>query len=144
MRERLTSKSGLLAFGMFQVTPSSGLFVWSYLFILEGCLTSLIAIATYFILPKDISTAYFLTHAEKDAGNLRIELDSMEARSNKWVWSEAISEFKTIHAWARLAIAFAVGILPHVSANFLAIMTVRLGYSVVKTNLVSLSKNGQR
>ena len=40
---------GLLAYGMFQITPSGGLFVWSYLFILEGCLTVVIAIAAYFI-----------------------------------------------------------------------------------------------
>ena len=128
---------GLLAYAMFQVTPSGDLFVWSYLFILEGCLTCLVAIAAYFILPKDISSAYFLSAAEKSVAEYRIELDSMENRNDHFVWSEAIAEFKTIHGVARILIAFSVGILPNASANFLAIMTVRLGYSVTKTNLVS-------
>lgn len=128
---------GLLAYGMFQVTPSGGLFVWSYLFILEGCLTCLIAIAAYFILPQDISRAYFLSAAEKEVAEARIRLEAMENRNDKWVWSEAVSEFKTVHGWARIVIGMAVGILPNASANFLAILTVRLGYSVTKTNLVS-------
>jgi hypothetical protein len=127
---------GLLAYGMFHITPSGGLFVWSYLFILEGCLTCLVAIASYFILPADIARAYFLTQEEKDMATLRMTLDSMEQVSDKFVWSEALSEFRTIHLYARMAIALTVGILPHASANFLAIMTQRLGYNVTKTNLV--------
>lgn len=128
---------GLLAFGMFQVKPSGNLFVWSYLFILEGCVTCLVAILAYFVLPKDIAHAYFLTPSEKAVAEKRMQLESMENRSEKWVWSEAISEFKTIHGWARVIIALSVGILPNSSANFLAIMVVRFGYSVTKTNLVS-------
>ncbi|KAK4968200.1 hypothetical protein LTR42_009483 [Elasticomyces elasticus] len=130
---------GLIAYGMFQISPSGGLFVWSYLFILEGCLTCLIAIAAYFILPQDISRAYFLSVAEKEMAETRIRLESMENRNDKWVWSEAISEFKTVHGWARIVIGMAVGILPNASANFLAIMTVRLGYSVTKTNLYTVA-----
>ena len=128
---------GLLAYGMFQITPSNGLFVWSYLFILEGCLTCLIAIIVFFALPADIAHAYFLTQAEKDAAHLRMELDGMQHQTEKFVWSEALAEFKTVRSCARLVIAFSVGILPNSSANFLAIMTQRLGYSVTKTNLVS-------
>lgn len=130
---------GLLAYGMFQVTPSGDLFVWSYLFILEGCLTVLVAIVAYFVLPADIKRAYFLTQVEKDMAEMRIQLESMQNRNDKFVWSEAVTEFKTIHGVARVLIGFSVGILPNASANFLAIMTVRLGYSVTKTNLVSLS-----
>jgi MFS family permease len=130
---------GLLAYGMFQLKPSGGLFVWSYLFILEGCLTCIVAIIVYFILPQDIEGAYFLSAEEKDVAAARIQIESMENRNDKWVWSEALSEFRTVHAWARIVIGMAVGILPHTSANFLAIMTQRLGYSVTKTNLVSLN-----
>lgn len=128
---------GLLAYGMFHIKPSGHLFVWSYLFILEGCLTCLVAIIAYFVLPKDIPNAWFFTQGEKEVAEARMQLEFMQNRSGKWVWSEAISEFKTIHGWARVVIAFSVGILPNASANFLAIMTVRLGYSVTKTNLVS-------
>lgn len=122
---------------MFHITPSRHLFVWSYLFILEGCLTCLWAIIAYFILPKDIAHAYFLDATEKKVAETRMQLESMENRNDHFVWSEALTEFKTIHGYARMLIAFSVGILPNSSANFLAILTVRLGYSVTKTNLVS-------
>ncbi len=130
---------GLLAYGMFHVKPSGDLFVWSYLFILEGCLTCLIAIAAYFILPKGILDAYFLSEIEKEVAETRIHRESMQNRDDRFVWSEAVTEFKTIHGYARLLISFSVGILPNASANFLAIMTAGLGYSVTKTNLVSLT-----
>ncbi|KAK5725229.1 hypothetical protein LTR17_013098 [Elasticomyces elasticus] len=107
---------GLIAYGMFQITPSA-----------------------YFILPQDISRAYFLSAAEKEMAETRIRLESLENRNDKWVWSEAISEFKTVHGWARIVIGMAVGILPNASANFLAIMTVRLSYSVTKTNLYTVA-----
>lgn len=128
---------GLLAYGMFQITPSGGLFVWSYLFILEGCVTCLIAIVAYFVLPADIARAYFLKPHEKEAAQLRMDVDGTQKETGKFVWKEAFSEFKTVHGYARVVISFAVGILPNASANFLAIMTARLGFSVTKTNLVS-------
>lgn len=127
---------GLLAYGVFQI-KGGPLFVWAYLFILEGCLTCLIAIAAYFILPGDIDDAYFLTAVEKEVAIARMRTDTTQALAPKFIWSEALSEFRTIHAYARVLIAFACGLLPQSSANFLAIMTVRLGYSVTKTNLVS-------
>jgi MFS family permease len=128
---------GLLAYAMFHIRASGNLFDWSYLFILEGSLTCLLAIAAYFILPADIGRAYFLNHEEKVMAERRLEIESMQSHSEKFVWSQAVSEFRTIHGWARVIIAFSVGILPNASANFLAIMTQRLGYSVTKTNLVS-------
>lgn len=127
---------GLLAYGVFQI-KGGALHVWAYLFILEGCLTCLIAIAAYFILPGDIGDAYFLTAVEKEVAMARMRTDTTQALAPKFVWSEALSEFRTIHAYARVLISVACGLLPQSSANFLAIMTVRLGYSVTKTNLVS-------
>ena len=126
---------GLLAYGMFQIRGGS-MFVWSYLFILEGCLTCLIAIAAYFILPRDIESAYFLSPVEKQVAQARMAIESANVEEGKFIWREALAEFRTIHAYARVLIGITCGILPQSSANFLAIMTVRLGYSVTKTNLV--------
>lgn len=127
---------GLLAFGIFHI-KNAALPSWAYLFILEGCLTCLVAIVSYFILPRDISSAWFLTAEEKDVAEWRVSLGAMETRNHKFNWYEASSEFRTIHFYARAAIAVTAGILANSNANFLAIMTVRLGYSVTKTNLVS-------
>ncbi|KEF59821.1 uncharacterized protein A1O9_04669 [Exophiala aquamarina CBS 119918] len=129
---------GLLAYGVFQITGGA-LHVWAYLFILEGCMTCLIAIAAYFILPGDIGDAYFLTPTEKKIATARMQMDATQVQAPNFIWSEALSEFRTIHAYARILIAVACGLLPQSSANFLAIMTVRLGYSVAKTNLYTVA-----
>jgi len=124
-----------LAYGVFGITDGP-LFGWAYLFIIEGCLTTLFAIATFFILPKDIRSARFLTTAEKDVGEARLSLENAEAQSNTFSWKEAGLEFMTIHPYIRILINIAFGVPLSTAANFVAIVTVRLGYSVVTTNLV--------
>lgn len=126
---------GLLAYGMFHITSGS-LFDWSYLFILEGCLTVLVAFIGFVVLPKAPRTAYFLSQQEKDAAEKRILLDSVEYLENRFNWSEALSEFKGPHIYIRMVFMFNAGVLVSSNGNFLAIIVHRLGYSVVKTNLV--------
>lgn len=126
---------GLLAYAIFHI-QGAALPSWAYLFILEGCLTCLLAIAAYFVLPRDISHAWFFTEEEKKAAEARITNNSLDVRSVRFDWRDALSEFRTVHFYARAIIAVSFGILAQSSANFLALMTVRLGYSTTKTNLV--------
>lgn len=126
---------GLLAFGVFHITSGS-LYSWSYLFILEGCLTVLIAFIALLVLPKSPRAAYFLSEAEKNVAEKRILLDSVESLENHFNWTEALSEFKAPHIYIRIVLMFNAGVLVGSNGNFLAIITARLGYSVVKTNLV--------
>lgn len=127
---------GLLAYGVFHITSGS-LFNWSYLFILEGCLTVLMALMGFAVLPKAPGTAYFLSQKERDIAEKRILLDSVEYLENRFNWTEAISEFKSPHMYVRMVLMFNAGVLVSSNGNFLAIIVHRLGYSVVKTNLVS-------
>jgi MFS family permease len=129
---------GLLAYGVFHIPDGRNLFTWSYLFLLEGSLTLITAIVAAFVLPKDLQTAYFLSEEEKTAGATLQLLDSVQQTSSEFKWSEALSEFRTLHFPVRAAIGFTFGVLLNSNANFLAIMTQRLGYSVVKTNLVCI------
>ncbi|KAJ9626829.1 hypothetical protein H2204_009845 [Knufia peltigerae] len=129
---------GLLAYGVFHIQHAA-LPSWAYLFILEGCVTCLLAMAAYFVLPRDISHAWFFTAQEKRVAESRILLNSMDVQSTRFNWHGALSEFRTIHFYARALIAVCFGILAQSSANFLALMTVRLGYSVTKTNLYTVA-----
>ena len=69
--------------------------------------------------------------------HLRLEQDSVSTLESKFNWMEALSEFTTPHGYIRLCIAFVAGTVLTSNANFLAMIVARLGYSVVKTNLVS-------
>ncbi|KAH8893169.1 MFS general substrate transporter [Thozetella sp. PMI_491] len=125
---------GLLAYGMFRIQGGS-MFTWSYLFILEGSLTMLWALPVLSLLPSSTQTAWFLTPAEKAVAKLRLELDSVHNLESKFNWVEALSEFRTPHAYIRIVISFISGTILTSNANFLAMIVARLGFSTVKTNL---------
>lgn len=129
---------GLLAFGVFHI-QSAKMFSWSYLFILEGCLTILVAILGFFVLPKAPRQAFFLNEKEKEIAEQRILLDSVEYLENRFSWTEALYEFKSPHVYIRMLIMCSAGILVSSNGNFLAPIVSSLGYSTVKTNLVSTS-----
>jgi len=129
---------GLLAYAVFHI-HNAPLYDWAYLFILEGCITCLLAIACFFILPKDIRSAWFLNAPEKDLAESRMLFHSRENLKHEFKWAQALQEFKNIHFYSRALIALSFGILAQVNANFLAIITVRLGYSTVKTNLYTVA-----
>ena len=129
---------GLLAYGMFQIT-SGTYFRWSYLFFLEGGMTLLCGVIMLFILPSGTQSAWFLTPAEKEIAVLRLEQDSVTTLSPKFKWKEAFGEFYTPHVYIRFLFSFSGGTLLTSNANFLAMVVARLGYDVVKTNLVSQS-----
>lgn len=131
---------GLLAFGVFHLPNGSYLYSWSYLYLLEGGLTLLTAVVACLVLPRDIQSAYFLSEDEKKAGSLNQMLDARSEAPGKINWKHALAEFRSWHFPIRVIIGFTFGTLLNSNANFLAIMTGRLGYSVVKTNLVSFTK----
>lgn len=68
--------SGLLAFGIQHMDGIAGLRGWRWIFILEGILTVLIGASTPWLLPDSPNDARFLTSAEKEIINHRLEQDA--------------------------------------------------------------------
>lgn len=128
---------GLLAYGMFQITPSNGFFRWSYLFFLEGGMTVTWSLISFLVLPVSTQTAWFLTPAEKEVAVLRLEYDSVQSLSTKFSWKESLGEFTTPHGYIRLVLGFMMGVILTSNANFLAMVVRRLGHGVIQTQLVS-------
>ncbi|KAF8746837.1 Major Facilitator Superfamily, partial [Rhizoctonia solani] len=67
---------GLLARGISEMRGVGGLEGWSWIFILEGLLTIIVAAVAYFFIPDDPSTAHFLTSAERDEVIRRLDDDN--------------------------------------------------------------------
>jgi MFS family permease len=59
------SLGGLLAYGIGHMQGIEGLSGWRWIMIIEGLPTFVLGIATFFLLPNDPSSAYFLTEDEK-------------------------------------------------------------------------------
>ncbi|KAH7016762.1 major facilitator superfamily domain-containing protein [Ilyonectria destructans] len=68
--------SGLLAFGIQHMDGVAGLGGWRWIFILEGILTVVIGCAIPFMLPDSPNAAGFLTQAEKNFINQRLQQDA--------------------------------------------------------------------
>ncbi|ETN38618.1 uncharacterized protein HMPREF1541_06655 [Cyphellophora europaea CBS 101466] len=128
---------GLISYGVFQLRTNH--YQWFYLFIIEGSLTLLFAFLTFFIIPKDIQTSWFLTEREKEVARARILAESAETLENTFKWKEALSEFTTPHPYVRIIIAITYSTLQQSNNNFLAIIVGRLGYDTVKTNLYTVA-----
>ncbi|KAM5385575.1 hypothetical protein ACJZ2D_000774 [Fusarium nematophilum] len=68
--------SGLLAFGIQHMDGIGGLGGWRWIFILEGILTVLIGVSIPWVLPDSPNAAGFLTQAEKNIINGRLQQDA--------------------------------------------------------------------
>ncbi|KAH7009755.1 major facilitator superfamily transporter [Ilyonectria destructans] len=73
-----TAFAGLIAAGVFHGMDNvAGLAGWKWLFILQGAVTFVIAVAGYFLLPDFPLTTWWLTQDERDLAYNRMELDTV-------------------------------------------------------------------
>ncbi|CAG8982493.1 hypothetical protein HYALB_00002273 [Hymenoscyphus albidus] len=132
--------SGLLAYGVFHIT-NTHLKEWRYLFLIEGALTVLFAVFTFFYLPKNASEAKFLNDEEKRLAYHRIQTDSSSTVNEKFNLKDSLKIFAQPYTYAFLVIEICLGV-PLQSVNlFLPQIVGLLGYSSVKTNLYTVAPN---
>lgn len=98
---------GLLAYGIGHMDGVAGMHGWRWILIIEGLPTFFLGILTFFLLPNDAESAYFLTDAEK---KLQVErhtreygmttsalqfskVDMMKAFKDWKVWAFCVSQF---------------------------------------------------
>ncbi|RKU41707.1 hypothetical protein DL546_002904 [Coniochaeta pulveracea] len=98
---------GLLAYGIGHMDGVADMSGWRWIFIIEGIPTFFLGIATWFLLPNDAETAYFLSEEEKKMQVIRLardygvttsaqqfsKVDMMKAFKDWKVWAFAIAQF---------------------------------------------------
>ncbi|KAL0257257.1 hypothetical protein SLS55_008067 [Diplodia seriata] len=132
--------SGLISFGVFRIQHVS-IPGWKWLFIIEGAMTVVIAVAAFFWLPASSSSAWFLTGAEKAAGLARARRDASGAAAEEY---DTGAMFRSWRSWKFVpwcAISFTYPVAFATASNFLPQIVARLGYSTVKTNLWTVAPN---
>jgi MFS family permease len=109
--------SGLLAFGIAHMDGVGGLAGWRWIFILEGILTVLVAIAAYFTLFDFPETATFLTEEERafavyrlkyqgqseevdEQGSIRVKV----AQNDDFQWRFVKSAFLDWQIWTSVVV----------------------------------------
>ncbi|KAJ5514910.1 hypothetical protein N7463_004462 [Penicillium fimorum] len=104
---------GLLARGLAEIGPRGGIEGWRWILIIEGLLTFVCGVFSFFFLPNSLESASFLTPEEKEFGGKRLRLDrpgslegSREAESFRW--SEVRRGVLDLQVWLSASAYFAI------------------------------------
>ena len=130
--------SGLLAFGVFHI--NSVLHKWRYLFLIEGAASLLFFFFAFWYLPRNTSSARFLTPDEKSLAFCRIQMDSSSVVSEKLNIRDSLKIFNHPSTYAYL-IEICLGVPLQSVGLFMPQIISRLGYDVLKTNLYTVAPN---
>ncbi|CCL98030.1 uncharacterized protein FIBRA_00023 [Fibroporia radiculosa] len=131
---------GILAYGIERMNGIGGLAGWSWIFLLEGLFTALVAIAAFFYMQDFPETATFLTPAERDWLVQTLKEDT--AASSKVIKREyLIQALKNPHAYILACIDFFIVVAFYAFALFLPTIIVGLGYSSLHAQLLTVPPN---
>ncbi|CAI7626837.1 unnamed protein product [Penicillium viridicatum] len=106
---------GLLARGLAEIGPRGGIEGWRWILIIEGLLTFLCGVFSFFVLPNSLESASFLTSEEKEFGGKRLMLDSpgslegsLTSQAESFKWSEVRRGVLDLQVWLSASAYFAI------------------------------------
>lgn len=135
--------SSLLAYGLMQMDGLGGYRGWSWIFIMEGLLTILIAVAAFFLIidfpDKLLQTKHaFLSATEVEIIKHRIERDRADSEDDPLTWAKTGHHLKDWKLWV-YAFLFMCSTLPSYAFSYFlpVILRISFGYSVEKAQLLT-------
>jgi hypothetical protein len=112
------------------------------IFIIEGVITSLLALGSYFILPSSIETASFLTVSEKEFARRRLEVFSdssvLPSEPERFQWSEVRRGILSLQLFFTGTVYFAICCALFSFSLFLPSIIQSLGYTANEAQLLSV------
>ncbi|KAK6853675.1 MFS transporter [Apiospora arundinis] len=90
---------GVLAYGIGRMSGIVWEHGWRWIFILEGILTVLVAIAAYWFIHNYPNTAKFLTEDERRYIHERLAADSDATNDEQFSWSAVRDALKDVNCW---------------------------------------------
>ncbi|KAM0347470.1 hypothetical protein ACHAO7_011638 [Fusarium culmorum] len=94
-----TAFAGLIALGIFEMDGMANLAGWQWLFIIQGAVTLVVAIAGFFVLPDEPLTTHWLTPEEQKLAHERTQRDTVGNSGESTSWSGIISAAKDPKVW---------------------------------------------
>ncbi|KZO94431.1 MFS general substrate transporter [Calocera viscosa TUFC12733] len=135
---------GLLAAAIQQMNGDKGTRGWSWIFIIEGTVTALFGIVSFFVLPRSPATASFLTPQEQIVLLARLRSDKPETRAvgyeeEHFDWAQVKRALlNTPQLWILGLGLFGNGMTLFGLAYFLPSIVGAFGYSSTKTQLMTV------
>ena len=100
---------GLLAYGIGHMDGVRGKSGWRWIMIIEGMPSFVVGVVTYFALPNDAETAYFLDDYERALMRARHAREYGNTKSSQeFNWVDMIAAFKDWKVWALCVAQFGV------------------------------------
>lgn len=128
---------GILAFGIEKMDGIGGLHGWQWIFCLEGILTVIVAICSFFFMHDYPETATFLTTSERDRLIHLLKNDSNGLATHfdiKFFW-QAVKDYKT---YLQICVYMGVLIPVYAVALFTPSIISGLGFASARAQLLSI------
>ncbi|KAF1997586.1 MFS nicotinic acid transporter-like protein Tna1 [Amniculicola lignicola CBS 123094] len=129
---------GILAWGIAHMRNVGGYQGWRWIFILEGLLTIVIAVAAYWFISNYPTTVSWLTDDERSFINARLRADSDATNDERFSWAEVWIACKDIKCWL-YGLAFHTMSLPlYTLSLFLPTIIKDMGYTSAQSQLLTI------
>ncbi|KAF9529278.1 major facilitator superfamily domain-containing protein [Crepidotus variabilis] len=133
--------SGLLATAILKMNGREGRGAWAWIFILEGAFTVAFGLFSFFFFPRSPAHASFLSEREKEYIHEVLKKDgaiSSNERADGFSWKEIGRTFTCPHFWFLGVVYFCQGTIVYSLSYFAPSIVNALGYSPVKTQLMTV------
>ena len=111
---------------------------WRWIFILEGLLTVVVSLASYFFIANYPSTAKFLTSSERAAVNSRLKSNSDATRNEAFTWTNVSHALSDPKVWL-YGFGFHTMSLPlYTLSLFLPTIIKELGFTAAQAQLLTV------
>lgn len=140
--------SGAISYGIFQI--QGALYNWQYLFVIEGSLTMFISIVAFFMLPKQPSTAWFLSKAEREYAAERMRIDNEryvlkeygetknQGALHRLTKQDVIETAKDWKLWSVLICNICASVPSQAFSVFLPVVVEGMGFGSNRANLMTV------
>ncbi|KAK1657455.1 major facilitator superfamily domain-containing protein [Colletotrichum godetiae] len=135
--------AGVLAYGLLRI-DSRSVHGWQIVFLFEGAVTVFLGLLTFVVLPKNLSSAWFLTAEERAHAIRRMEIDLAGAQEEADVDNTTVVKRDFIDVakdWKKLLIVVCniTTVLPVTAfTTFLPLVVQGMGYSGIEATLMSV------
>lgn len=130
---------GLIATGITNIKPTGMMDSWSWLYIIEGCISFMAAWWIFFCLPDDPSNANFLNEEEKYIMKAREEQRKQYMGNSKFEKGEFFLALKDPKVFISCTIQFCVDVVLYGYATFLpSILKLQLGFDSIQAQYMTV------
>ncbi|KAF1922947.1 MFS transporter [Didymella exigua CBS 183.55] len=129
---------GILAWGISHMRGVGNYAGWRWIFILEGLLTIIIAVAAYWFISNYPDTVSWLSKEERKFVQARLKADSDSTNDEKFRWGDVVDALKDPKVWLYGAAFHSMSLPLYTLSLFLPTIIRDMGYTSAQSQLLTI------